>query len=79
MQAVIVALIVVGCTGYAVWTLMPSAAQRAVTQALLRIRWPERFARVFRRATRARTGCGGCDSCGDVPPREQHTIRIHRR
>jgi hypothetical protein len=75
MQAFIVALVVVGCTGYAVWTLMPSAVQRALARALLRIRWPEGISRVFRRAARGRSGCGGCDSCGD----ELRTIKIHRR
>ena len=75
MQAFIVALIVAGCTGYAAWTLMPSAAQKALARALLRIRWPERIARVFRGAARGRSGCGGCDSCGD----QQRTIKIHRR
>lgn len=79
MQAFLVALIVIGCTAYAVWTLMPSAARRALAQALLKLRWPERVARVWRREAASSGGCGGCDSCGDVPQGKQKTIRIHRR
>jgi hypothetical protein len=79
MQGFIVALIVIGCTGYAVWTLMPSALRRSLAQALLRLRWPERIAHVFRRATRAKPGCGGCDSCADEAPKGRQTIKIYRR
>ncbi|WP_280152614.1 DUF6587 family protein [Piscinibacter sp. XHJ-5] len=79
MQAFIVALIVIGCTAYAVWTLMPSAARRALAQLLLRVRWPDRIARVWRREAASTGGCGGCDSCGDAVPRDSHTIKVHRR
>jgi hypothetical protein len=79
MQGFVVALIVIGCTAYAVWTLMPSAARRALAQALLRLRWPERVARMWRREASSSGGCGGCGSCADGSPGQRKTIRIHKR
>ena len=50
MQTVFSALIVAGCTGYAVWTLLPASARRRVQSAL-------------GKPTAATRGCGGCAGC----------------
>jgi hypothetical protein len=65
IETVVVMLIVAGCTGYAVWTLMPSSWRRALAA---------RLGRPLRRDARA---CGGgCDGCGDSGPKP---ITVHRR
>lgn len=85
MQELLVALIVLACTVYAAWTLMPSALRRAIAQRLQHWPWPPLLARSLRRAALAPTGCGcdGCDAKAPGSPRapaaQQHTIRIHRQ
>lgn len=82
MQNLIVALIVVACTGYAVWTLMPAALRRAAAQRLQRWPWPERIASGLRRAALAPTGCGcdaGCDIKKKPAASASQPIHIHRR
>ena len=81
MQELIVALIVAACTGYAVWTLMPSALRRALAQRLLRGRWPAPIARRLQRAATASAGCGcdaGCEAKKPAPSAAQ-PIHFHRR
>jgi hypothetical protein len=84
MQEFLVALIVVACTVYAAWTLMPSALRRALALRLQHWPWPPLLARSVRRAALAPTGCG-CDGCDAKPPVGAkpadilHTIRIQRR
>jgi hypothetical protein len=83
MQTLIVALIVLACSGYALWTLMPASLRRSLALKLLKLSWPESFERVFRKATQPAGACGGCDSCGDsaAKPRSKgaHKITFHRR
>lgn len=82
MQELIVALIVVACTGYAVWTLMPSALRRALAQRLLHGRWPAPIARRLQRAATAPTGCGcdaGCEAKKPAPSAAAQPIHFHRR
>jgi len=72
LQSIIVALLVLGCSAYAGWTLMPAAARRALAGALASCtaRWPLPAAvsnRLNAAATKASAGCGGCDSCGPAP------------
>ena len=68
LQAVIVAVIVVACAGYAVWTLMPAAGQRVMAGALLRLPMPAWLTAPLRRAeVKAAAGCGGCGSCSAGP------------
>jgi hypothetical protein len=82
-QGLIVALIVVASGAYAVWTLMPSAARRAIASRVLRLALPELFAKPFRKAVQPAGACGGCGGCGDsaapsakkAPP----VVRLHRR
>jgi hypothetical protein len=77
-QALIVAAAVAGCTGYAVWTLLPGAARRALVSALLKFPWPQPLARRLAGAAKPTShcgGCGGCDSAG-TPPGSQR-VRWH--
>jgi len=80
MQTLIVALVVAGCSLYAVWVLMPSALRRTLAQRLQQWPWPDALARPLRRAALAPTGCG-CDGCDAKPatPGAPQTIRLHRR
>ena len=82
MQTWIVALLVVGCTVYAAWTLMPAAARRALASALLELPLPEAFAAKMRRAATVTSGCGcdGCDSApAKTPPKSQQVVTFHPR
>jgi hypothetical protein len=83
-QGLIVALIVVASGAYAAWTLMPSAARRAIATRVLRLALPDAFAKPFRKAVQPAGACGGCGGCGDsaatpstrkAPP----VVRLHRR
>ncbi len=83
MQSLVVALIVVACSSYAVWTLMPSALRRSLAMKLLKLSLPESLARTFRKAAQPAGACGGCDSCGDGAAKPEagkaHKITFHRR
>jgi len=61
-QSLIVALLVTGCSAYAVWTLMPAAARRVLAGWMLKLPLPAPLAAPFERAARAASGCG-CDGC----------------
>ena len=74
MQGLIVALVVVACTVYAVWTLMPGAARRSLAGSMLKIvllngrqiGGESRLTVKLRRAARASSGCA-CDGCDRAP------------
>jgi len=68
MQGVIVGLIVIACSAYALWTLMPAAVRRGLSTRLLKLPLPDAIARPFRQAVQPTSGCGGCDNCGDTTP-----------
>jgi hypothetical protein len=83
-QSLIVALLVVSCSVYAAWTLMPAGLRRAIAQRLLNWSLPALLARPLRRAMKPASACGGCDSCaGDAADKPAATaskpITIHRR
>jgi hypothetical protein len=82
MQTWIVALLVVGCTAYASWTLMPAAARRAIASTLLKLPLPEAFAAKMRKAATVSSGCG-CDGCDSAPaksaPTAQQVVTFHPR
>ena len=63
-QTVIVALLVIGCTVYAAWTLMPAVARRHLAQALLRLPLPAPARAPLEKAITASGGCScsGCDA-----------------
>jgi ferrous iron transport protein B len=82
MQTLIVALIVLACSAYVLWTLMPSALRRSLAIKLLNFAWPASLERAFRKAAQAQGACGGCDSCGDSTAKlaaGTHKITLHRR
>jgi hypothetical protein len=81
MQSLIVALIVSGCTAYAVWVLMPQALRRRLALRLQHWPLPRVLAGRVQRAATGPTGCGGCGGCDDKPkprPSAVQPIRIHR-
>ncbi|HEY1392294.1 MAG TPA: DUF6587 family protein [Methylibium sp.] len=84
MQSLIVALLVVGCSLYAAWTLAPKAAQRALAAGLLRLKLPAAIATKLGRVARASGGCS-CDGCdaGNAAPRKPQggpaPLRFHPR
>ena len=67
-QNLVVALLVLVCSAYVVWTLMPAGARRAVASRVLRWSLPEVMQRPFQKAMRPAGACGGCDNCGDSKP-----------
>jgi hypothetical protein len=82
IQTSVVAALVLGCTIYAGWTLMPASARRLLAEQLLRLRWPSRVRALLHRHAQATSGCG-CDGCdhGAKPrdPAQAQPIRLHRR
>jgi hypothetical protein len=70
MQALIVSLLVIGCSTYAAWTLMPVAARRALASTLLKWPLPSFAATRLRRAATTSSGCG-CDGCDHAPAKVQ--------
>ena len=70
LQTITVALLVLGCSFYAAWTLMPAAACRAFARALLRWPLPERLRVRLRKSAKAASGCScdGCDRAAPQPP-----------
>jgi hypothetical protein len=70
LQSMIVAVLVIGCAAYAVWSLMPASGRRALAAALLRLPLPAALAVRCRQAATAGSGCGcsGCDRGSAAPP-----------
>ncbi len=83
MQLLLVALIVLGCSAYAVWTLMPAAWRAGVASMLLRWPLPAVLSTRLRTATRASSGCGSCGSCASAAKAPAaaavHTVTFHKR
>ena len=85
LQSFIVALLVPGCTAYAVWKLMPAAARRSMAVSVLRIpSLPRRMASALRKAANAGSGCAcdGCDHAQKQPAATapaQRAIQFHPR
>ena len=82
MQTLIVVLLVLGCSTYAIWTLMPAAARRAIATSLLKLPLPSGFAQKMRKAATVSSGCG-CDGCDSAPaksaPKAQQVVTFHPR
>ena len=68
MQALIVTLLVVGCSVYAAWKLMPAVARRGIASALLKLPLPAAFAVRMQKAATVASGCG-CDGCDSAAPK----------
>ena len=81
VQSLMVGFIVFACSTYAIWTLMPVTARRALALWMLKLAPPAALARVLHKAARPAGACGGCDSCGDATtaPKQAQTITFHRR
>lgn len=65
LQQLVVALIVLACSGYAAWTLMPASLRQRLA------------ARLGLKA--AAGGCGGCSGCAPAKPAAVQPVRIVRR
>ena len=85
MQALIVALLVVACSAYAAWTLMPAGARRALATSLLKLPLPAAVALRVRKAAAVTSGCG-CDGCDHAPAKPAkpaaapaQVVRFHAR
>jgi hypothetical protein len=81
-QLVVVGLLVSGCSLYAVWVLMPTAARRFMAQQLLRLPLARTLKAPLVRAAAASSGCdcSGCDKVVDVKRKgEAQPIRFHAR
>ena len=80
-QNLIVALLVLACTAYATWTLMPAGLRRALAMRVLKWPLPVALQRPFQKAMKPAGACGGCDNCGDEKPAAKSAvqpIRFHR-
>ncbi|MFZ3128718.1 MAG: hypothetical protein WA136_11960 [Rhodoferax sp.] len=79
-QSLIVLLLVLGCSLYALWTLMPAVARRFLAQRLLRLPLPAAWATIFLRAVKQPSGCdcSGCDKVVDLQRQPgTQVVRFH--
>jgi len=86
MQNLLVALIVIACTGYAVWVLIPGTLRRAAAQQALKWPWPNPIATRLQKAAKVSGGCGcdGCEAaqanrCGPTHPHPSPTEHLSQR
>jgi hypothetical protein len=63
VQTIVVALLVAGCFGYALWTLAPKKPRSRLAAALLKMPLPSVLHKPLTAAARQQGGCGchGCD------------------
>ncbi len=83
LQHLVVALLLIGCTAYAGWALMPAAARRALATALLKLPLlPSALTARLRKAATASSGCG-CDGCDNAPntpaAKAPQVVTFHRK
>lgn len=79
-QHFIVSLIVLTCSVYAAWVLMPAVARRFLASRLLRFPVPNAWLAMLQRTTTQSSGCdcSGCDKAVDHQPTpETQVIRFH--
>jgi hypothetical protein len=62
VQTLVVAVLVVACSAYAAWTLMPASARRGIALSLLKLALPATIAARLRKHAVEASGCG-CDGC----------------
>lgn len=80
-QHLIVFSVVLACSAYALWVLMPSALRRALAARLVRLPLGSALHAVFQRAAKPSAGCdcSGCDAVVDHRPQAnaRRVIRLH--
>ena len=83
LQALIVMMLVSMCSGYALWTLMPSFARRAVAAWLLGFKPPRFLAAPLAMAAAApgaSCACSGCERAAPAAPvGSAQPLRFHSR
>lgn len=80
VQYFIVILIVLACSAYAGWVLMPAVARRFLASRLLRFPVPNAWLAMLHQTASQSSGCdcSGCDKAVDHPPKpETQVIRFH--
>lgn len=80
VQHLIVFAVVLVCSAYALWTLMPAAARRFMAQRLLRLPLAPSWKTGLQRVASARSGCdcSGCDKVVDLQRKPlSQVIRFH--
>ena len=82
VQTLAVSVLVVACSAYAAWTLMPAAARRGIALSLLKLSLPAAVAARLRKHAVESSGCG-CDGCdrSTVPkakPSAVQPLTFHR-
>lgn len=75
-QHAIVFALVLACSGYALWTLLPTAARRFLAVRLQHLPLGPRLRATFVRAASAKSGCdcSGCDKVIDHTPKGQPQV-----
>ena len=80
-QSLIVFSVVLACSVYALWVLMPSALRHWLAVRLVRLPLGAALHAVFQRAAKPTTGCdcSGCDAVVDHRPLHgpRRVIRLH--
>ncbi len=82
MQTLIVTVLVIGCTTYAAWKLMPAVLRRAIASTLLKLPLPQAFAAKMHKAATVSSGggCAGCDHApANIAPKAQQVVTFHPR
>jgi hypothetical protein len=83
VQKTLVFALVMACSGYAFWMLVPAALRRAMAQQLLRLPHPIAVTPLLQRAARAGGGgcdCSGCDKVvGVKAPLATQVVQFHPR
>jgi hypothetical protein len=62
VQSLVVAVLVIACSAYAAWSLLPAAARRSIALSLLKLPLHDALARRLRKHAVEPSGCG-CDGC----------------
>lgn len=81
VQTAITGLLVLLCSVYAAWALMPSAARRRLALRLLRLNLPQPLLKPLREAAASGTACGcsGCDRAAPaIDTKTVQPVKIHR-
>lgn len=63
LQNMVVLMVVLGSSVYAVWALTPGAWRRVIASRLLRLPSPGWLRTTLQESATAGSGCGGCGGC----------------